>query len=764
MSDVEYSSGAPRRPVASSSLLRRLQSAVRLHQNGDYAAAERAYRQILEEAPANVDALHLLGVIEGQKGNHEGARALIVRSLQLHPRQPLAQVNLAKLCLELGQPEQALAGLEQVLRLEPLMPEALYLQALALRALGRRTEALVSLERVIEARASNLDAWIQHGSVLLELGQAERALQSFEEAMRRGAGHADVYCARARALLELNRAGEALLSCEQALRQAPNDVRALRLHGLALQTLGQMEKALVSHQRALQLGGDDAVTLSNQAAALSYVGRPREAVASLQRVLALSPEFPFGCGNLVYSRMLCCDWRHFERAAPVLESGVAEGKRICTPFALLAVSDSPEAHLQCARIYLSDRCQTGAPSPVQYAARPAGGKISVAYLSADFRDHATSHLLAGLLERHDRSSFELTALSGSGDDGSRMRRRIEAAFDRFIGVDQQDDRAVAELIRRLNIDILVDLSGFVTGARPGLLAQRAAPIQVNYLGYPGTLGAPYVDYIIADAHVLSPESRQYFSEKVVYLPECYQPIDDRRPIADSPPIRVEAGLPQDDFVFCCFNANFKITPEVFDIWMRLLRAVEGSVLWLYQSNPEAPANLRAESQRRGVAPERLVFAERVSQAQHLARHALADLFLDTVPYNAHTTASDALWAGLPVLTCTGRAFPGRVAGSVLKAAGLPELVTADLQAYEARALELATVPGMLAQLRSRLLRNRHTHPLFDTDRYRRHLEAAYRSMHERWQQGEAPSDLIIRASDQCPVRFEPYGRSSECKG
>jgi len=727
----------------------RLQWAVQLHQRGDRAGAESLYRQILRELPGNVDALHLLGVIEAQKGNFESAHALINRALRLDARQPLARVNLARICLQLRQPERALAQLEHALQLDPSLSEAHDQRAMALRALGRLEEALSSNARAIELRASDPEAWIRRGQLLLELRRAAAALLSFGEALRRDARCADGHRGRATALLELNRAGEAVLSCEQALRLAPEDAHAHYILGMALLALGQAGRAAATFERALALAGDHAGVHANHAAALCYLGRPRQAIESLQKTLALAPEHPYAAGKLAYTRLLCCDWSDFGQAASVIDAGIAAGRRICLPLELLALSDDPRTHQRCARIYLADRHPAiAAPLPAApRPARPAGAKISLAYLSADFRDHATAHLIAGLLERHDRNGFELTALSGSGDDGSEVRRRIERAFDHFLPIDQLDDAAVADLVRRRGVDILIDLSGYVTGARPGLLAQRAAPVQVNFLGYPGTLGGAHVDYIIADSHVLPPEDRRHYSERVVYLPDSYQPTDDRRPIASRVPTRAEVGLPPGAFVFCSFNASFKITPLVFDVWMRLLGRLEGSVLWLYRSNDAAADNLRAEALRRGVAPERLVFAPRVAHAEHLARHALADLFLDTLPYNAHTTASDALWAGLPVLTCTGRAFPGRVAGSLLKAVGLPELITSDLQSYEARAFELASAPGTLGELRRRLLEQRQAQALFDTDRYRRHLEAAYRIMWARSQRGEEPSDLSIPAID-----------------
>jgi predicted O-linked N-acetylglucosamine transferase (SPINDLY family) len=372
-------------------------------------------------------------------------------------------------------------------------------------------------------------------------------------------------------------------------------------------------------------------------------------------------------------------------------------------------------------------------------------RIRIAYLSADFHLHATSQLMAELFERHDRERFEVSAWSFGPETGDAMRARLRAAFEIFHDVRDVSDDDVAARLRATGIDIAVDLKGYSKDGRPGIFARRVAPIQVNYLGYPGTTGADCMDYIIGDAEVIPEGHEAYYSEQVVRLPDSYQVNDTKRLIADRTPTRAEAGLPASGFVFCCFNNNYKITPEVFDVWMRLLKAVPGSVLWLLEDNAAASRNLRREAGARGVDAERLVFAGRVLPPAHLARQRLADLFLDTLPCNAHTTASDALWAGLPLLTCRGNAFAGRVAGSLLRAVGLPELITDDLGTYEALALRLATTPGELSALKARLSQNRLTHPLFDIDRYRRHLESAYVTMAEQHRQGKLPQAFSVQA-------------------
>jgi predicted O-linked N-acetylglucosamine transferase (SPINDLY family) len=371
-------------------------------------------------------------------------------------------------------------------------------------------------------------------------------------------------------------------------------------------------------------------------------------------------------------------------------------------------------------------------------------RIRVAYLSADFREHPVTHLAVGLFERHDKSRFEITAISFTADS-SPYRDRLNAACERFIDAENKSDQEITEIIRNLEIDIAVDLMGYTLGCRPGVFGQRPAPIQVNYLGYPGTTGSAYMDYIIADEIVIPSDQLQFYSENVVWLPDSYQVNDDRRIIAQQRPTRRQCGLPETGFVFCCFNNNYKITPDMFDVWMRLLQEVDDSIFWLPNYNTTSINNLRRAAECRGVAVERLVFADRLpNHYHHLARLQLADLFLDTLPFNAHTTASDALWAGLPVITCLGAAFPGRVAASVLKAAGLDELITASLADYETLALKLARDPALLAGLKAKIAGNRNSCALFNTDRSRRHIEQAYTMMVERQRRGEPPRSFSIQ--------------------
>ena len=417
-------------------------------------------------------------------------------------------------------------------------------------------------------------------------------------------------------------------------------------------------------------------------------------------------------------------------------------ERVASPFVLLSLFDDAALHKKSSEIYLKSKHQFN-PVLGPILKLSANQKIRIGYFSADFHNHATGYLMAELFELHDKNQFELVGFSFGPMVNDEMRQRLEKSFDQFIEVDNKSDMEIAQLSRGLNIDIAIDLKGFTQDSRTGIFANRAAPIQVNYLGYPGTMGANYVDYIIADKTIIPIESQSCYSEKVVYLPNSYQVNDRKRLISEKQFTRQELGLSENDFVFCCFNNNYKILPATFDGWMRILKSVDGSVLWLFKDNPWAAENLKKEAQKQGIDGQRLVFAERMPLPDHLARHRQADLFLDTLPYNAHTTTSDALWTGLPVLTLIGQSFASRVAASLLNALGLPELITNTQEEYEILAIELAKNPRQLAEIKLKLANNRFTAPLFDTPLFTKNLEAGYIKMYEIYQNNLQPEHILI---------------------
>jgi len=633
----------------------------------------------------------------------------------------------------------------EILAAAPQHFDALHMLGVLHYQTGRHQAAVDLIRQAIAVNPGAAAAHLNLGPPLQKLGRFEEALASYDRALSIKPDYANALLNRGNVLQDLHRNAEALAAYERVLALEPDYAEALYNRGNALLDLERRDEALASYEQALSRKPDYPQALYNRGIALQDLRRPDDAARSFAQVLARAPDHPYAKGRLLHARMHCCDWTDFDSAVRSIDADVRAGKPVVEPFVYQGVSGSMSDLRACAEIIVRDRFPP-TPVPLWSGERYRNGKIRVGYVSGEFRNQATSILMAELFELHDRSRFELFAIDNGWDDGSSIRHRIEGAFDEIVNIAQVGDLEAAALVRERRIEILVNLNGYFGRARQRLFSHRPCPVQVNYLGFPGTLGAAYIDYIIADPIVIPPEHDAFCTERVVRLPDTYQVNDRKRVIAGETPTRAQAGLPDNAFVFCCFNNNYKITPDVFALWMRLLSAVPGSVLWLLEDNAAAARNLRREAQRRGVAPERLAFAPRIEVPEHLARHRLADLFLDTLPYNAHTTASDALWAGVPVLTCLGTAFAGRVAGSLLNAVGLPELVTRTMQDYEALARQLAATPPLLAALREKLRRNRGSFPLFDTDRFRRHIEAAYIAMWERYQSGAPPSAFAVPAA------------------
>lgn len=630
----------------------------------------------------------------------------------------------------------------EVLRLNPNQFDALQALGSLYYQSGRYVEAERLLADAVKLDSRWADAHYLRGCALQRLNRNEDAINAFNQALASKPDFTDAQMARGVARMTLHRFDDALADFDAIIAAEPENAGAWNNRGCILQAINRNEDALACFEKASALKPDFVEALISGGSVLAVLKRLEEAAENYEKGLAVNPDLPFALGNLVLYRLQCCDWRHFERDRAQIAAGLKAGKPIIQPFINVTLSSSMADQLQCARTSIASQWPK-ATRALWRGDAYGHGKIRVAYISADFRDHAVARLIAGLFEHHDKSHFETIAISLASDDGSTMRTRFRATFDHFIDAERLSDEQVATLLRRMQADIAVDLMGFTSGCRPGILALRPAPVQVNFLGYPGTMGAPYVDYIVGDRIVIPEEHRPFYAEKIVTLPDAYQCNDKERLISTVTPSRAALRLDDDAFVFCCFNNSNKLTPEIFTLWMRLLQQVDDSVLWLLEDNAAASRNLRREARQRGVDDSRLVFAPRVRPAEHLARHRTADLFLDTLPYGAHTTASDALWVGLPVLTCKGTTFAGRVGASLLHAAGLPELVTESLDAYEALALTLARDRDLLHALKDRLARNRDSCALFDTARFTRHFEAALTAMQERQRDGKSPVHFAI---------------------
>jgi len=614
-----------------------------------------------------------------------------------------------------------------------------------LRQRGKIADAIACFERAIAADPKSSKAHLKLGNTLVEWGRRDDALESYRTALSLDPEYAAAHNNLANLLQERGHLREAETHLRTALAQRPKSPEIHCNLGNLLLSRGKFDEAAAHYLRAVALRPNFADPHYGLANIYSRHGHLENAIAALRRALDLRPDFPEAFAQLVMLRKQACDWRDVEHdSRRVLELARLFPGRI-PPADFLCLEATAEEQLLCARDWARG---LAAKHPCRFHhERPVGErKIRLGYLCADYYSHPLAHLIVDFLERHDRSAFELAAYSVAPDDRSDLRLRLEAAFDRFIDLRAVDDDDAALRIYNDGTDILIDLTGYAENGRTRILASRPAPIQVNGIGYTGTSGADFIDYIIADPFVAPMDQQLHYAERLVHLPHCYMPSDGKRKTADRMPARAQLGLPADGFVFCCFNNRYKIAPRFWDIWMRLLLAVPGSVLWLLEGRTFVKENLWREAARRGVTPDRLVFTTPTPLPEFLALNSLADLFLDTLPYNAHTTANDALWAGLPVLTCAGSTFAGRVAGSLLRAVGLPELVTSSPHDYEQLALKLARTPGLVTKLRERLARQRATPPLFDMARYTRDLEDAYRKMWDILRQGLPPRPFAVGAA------------------
>ena len=606
---------------------------------------------------------------------------------------------------------------------------------------GSLQDAATVCSKILEAEPAHAQTLHLLALVSYRQGDSAAAARLLRQATAGAPPFAPAFNDLGNILARQGRTSEAIEQYRRAIAVAPEYAEAHNNLGNAHQIAGEFENAVEVYRRALALRPGYAEAHRNLGSALRRLGRLGEAVEAFRTAVSLNPDYADAITQLVQELRSQCDWHLLEPLTAQLIGIVEAGSAAVNPFVFLSLDTTARQQFLCARRWAAEHVATGAAKlPLRPARTRPGGHITVGYLSADFQEHATAQLTAALFELHDRNRFRVIGYSYGADDGSVMRRRLAQAFDEFVDLESLSHADAAARIRADEVDILVDLKGYTTGARPQILALRPAPVQVSYLGYPGTMGMEAVAYILADAFVLPAGQQGFYSEKIVHLPGCYQANDNSRPVASPGPSRAECGLPERAFVFCCFNGSEKLTPDVFDVWIRLLAAVPEAVLWLLASNPAAVGNLRREAEARlPGAAARLVFAPKLPNPQHLARFALADLFLDTLPYNAHTLASDALWGGCPVLTCAGDTFPSRVAGSLLRAVGMPELITTSLKDYESLALRLAGDPAELASLRERLQSMRLSAPLFDSAGFTRHIEAAYESIWSR-RQGKLTAD------------------------
>ncbi len=705
-------------------------------------------RRVAELAPGDAANLRRLSGLLSQTGDAMGAAALLERSLAIEPQNPRALNNLGNLLIGMNRAADAVPLLERALRAQPAYPIAFNNLGIAFSRLGEHDKAIASYERALaltpgfsQASTNLANALAAAGLAAVHRGQATRALTVFDHALTLEPTLAKAHAGRGLALAAAGRGTEAVEAYARAAELDPRDVSVFQEVGALLLRLGRTANAHAAFSAALELQPDHVLAQEGCVMSLIALNRYEEAAPGLAALRVAAPWIAYLQGHEFHARLECCDWMGFEATHRELTERVRRGELAESPLSFLAHSESAADQRRCAETYVADKYAiraAAAPRP-----RHSSPRLRIGYLSADLRNHPVAQLLAGVWESRDRSQFETYALSAAPDDGSELRTRLERAFDHFVDVTAMQDAALASHIADLQIDILVDLGGHTAGNRTRVLGYRPAPVQLAFLGYPGTVGAPFIDYIVADRHVIPAAEAIHYAEQVIYLPDSYLPTDFAGPPAVTP-TPAEAGLPP-GFIYCSFNAPYKISPSVFDSWMRILTAAPGSVLWLRDMPAAAKSNLARECMARSVNPARLVHAPPTpTLAEHRARLSLADLFLDTQPYNAHTTASDALGAGVPVLTLRGNTFASRVATSLLHAVDLGRLSVDSAEEYERIAVGLARAPDELAELKAHLRRVRATAPLFDTVRFCRHLEAAYREIWQRHLRGEKPSTLRVQ--------------------
>jgi len=732
-------------PAVVQQIAAKLQQGLALHNSGQLEQARVIYEEILKLNPTHYNSLQLLGAIATQTRQWTKALDLYASALTLNPQNPVVFYNQGIVLEELKRLDEALTSYDKAIELKQDYANAYLNRGNVLQELMQLDAALQSFERCIECKHDFAEAHYNRGNVLNKLKRLDESLLSYAQAIRYKNEYFEAYISLGNVFKELKRLEEALASYDKALEFRCDYAEIYSNRGAVLRELRRLDEALLSYDKAIEFNHEFVDAFYNRGNVLYELKRFDEALKSYDRVIELKPDYEYLFGNMLHTKMSLCDWQESEINVKKLSLRITEGQKSSSSFPVLALTDSLIIQRKVSEIWMNDKHPFN-PSLGLLPKYQLKNKIRIGYYSADFREHAVSYLTAELFELHDKSRFEVIAFYSGPTDSSEMHKRVACAFDKFIYIRLISDKDVAQISRDMHIDIAIDLTGLTQYTRVGIFSFRAAPIQINYLGYSSTMGVDYYDYIIADKITIPEDKQKNYVEKIIYLPNCYLPHDSGQMISSHIYSKQEFGLPLDGFVFCCFNAAYKLNPTIFDSWMRILKATGSSVLWLSFQNDSAMANLSMEAEKRGINSNRIIFAQRtILIEEHLARHSLADLFLDTLPYNAHTTTLDALWARLPVLTCMGESFASRAAASALNAIELPELITTSQEKYEAMAIELATNPEKLKAVKEKLDRNRLTTALFDTPRFTKHIEAGYKQMYERYHADLPPDHIYIEA-------------------
>jgi protein O-GlcNAc transferase len=641
-----------------------------------------------------------------------------------------------------GQLDKSRETCLDILKSQPDHFDSLHFLAIINYRLGDYQNSVDLINQAIALSPNNANFYSDRGVFFKSFKKLELALSSYDKAIEISPNRADYHYNRANLLSDLRELNKAILSYNTAIELDPNNANYYSNLANVFKEMMQPDLALTNYNKALQINPNYVEAYYNLGHIFAELKKPDLALINYQKAFQLSPNQKFLPGLILYTKSKICDWSSYDQSIVDMEERILRNELAISPFAILAIKDSLSLQYAVAKIAAeADYPEINNFGPIPK--RLKGDKIRIGYYSADFHNHPVAYLSSDLFASHDRSKFELIGFSFGPDIDDEMRRKVKGSFDQFIDVRLKSDLEVTKLSRDMGIDIAVDLHGFTQNMRLNIFAARCAPIQVNYIGYPGTMGASYMDYLMTDKVMVPTKSYGHYSEKIVSLPDIYL-VNCNRAMSDKVFTREEFGLPNDGFVYCCFNNSHKITPAVFDVWMRILKSVEGSVLWLFVDNAVAIANLRKEAERRGVSADRIIIADRLPMPEHLARHKLADLFLDTLPYTAHTTCSDALWAGLPVLTLIGESYPARVSAAILNSMGLPDLITNTQEEYEFKAIEFGNDADKLWEIRERLSKNKLTSPVYDVKKMTKSVEAAYEAMYDRYCNDLLPDNIEIK--------------------
>lgn len=701
--------------------------------------AIEAYSKCISLKPNEADIYINMGIALKDQGRLDEAIEAYQKCISLKPDYAKAYNNMGIALKAQNKLNKAIEMFNKAISFEADYSSAYYNLGNTLRDQNKLEEAIKTYSKCIELNPTFVEAYNNMGISLRGQNKFDEAIEIFEKAINIKTDYAEAYCNLGNALNDLNKLNEAIKAFQKCIALKPDYPVAYENMGISLHELGMFDEAAQAFNKALLIRPDNNETYNNLAGSLQYQEKFEEAIAAYANALSIQPDDESSRAQKLFQQANICDWDITEEENKLIPS-LGISNQFIPPFAMLSFEDAPERHRLRSEVFVKEKYpQDPLPLPAVPSQKPE--RIRIGYFSADFHNHATMYLLAKVFAIHDRQKFEIYAYSYGPDKLDQVRQNLIKSVDVFDDVGEMSDKDIAMLARQDKLDIAIDLKGHTRHQRLGIFAYRPAPVQISYLGYPGTTGANFIDYIIADPIVIPTNQINAYSEKIIYLPNTYQANDNTRSISKKTGTRKDMGLPENSFVFCCFNSNYKISSVEFDIWMRLLNKVKGSVLWLLKSNQGAEQNLKKEAEKRGVQKDRLVFAEKLPLEEHLARHIHADLFIDTFNVNAHTTASDALWAGLPVVTKLGQSFVARVAGSLLSAVGMPELITENEKDYEQLILELATNPDKLKKIKDKLATNRLTQPLFDTESYTNDLENAYQKAYLNYLKGNNPQNI-----------------------